>query len=57
MWDGMGKMVYLSLDLFEVSVGQAGSTVQHPLGNMGLEFTIKTRTKNADLGDIIHSIF
>ena len=43
--------------MFEVPVGQAGSAVHHPVGNMGLEFIIKTRTKNVDLEDIIHSVF
>lgn len=47
----------LSLDLFEVPVGQAGSAVQHLTGNMSLESTIKIRTKDVDLEDTIHSMF
>ena len=42
---GKGKMVNLSLDLFEVPVGQAGSAVQHLIGNMSLESTIKIRQR------------
>lgn len=57
MWGGKGKVVNLSLDLFEVPVEQAAGVVLHPTGNMSLEFTIKIRTKNVDLEDIIHSIF
>ena len=57
MWGRKGKMVNLSLDLFEVPVEQAAGIVQHPIGNMSLEFTIKIRTKNVDLEDNIHSIF
>lgn len=50
-------MVNLSLDLFEVPVGQADSAAQHLIGNMSLESTIKIRTKDVDLEDTIHSIF
>lgn len=57
MWGGKGKVVNLSLDLFEVPVEQAAGVVLHPTGNMSLEFTIKIRTTNVDLEDIIHSIF
>lgn len=46
-----------SLDLFEVPVGQAGSAVQHLIGNMSLESTVKIRTKDVDLKDTIDSMF
>lgn len=45
MWGGVGKMVNLTLDLFEVPWGQAHSNVQHQMENMGLELTTKIRTK------------
>lgn len=58
MWRGVGKMANLILALmFEMPLGQAGSPVQNPVGNMGLELTINIRTKKVDLEDIIHLIF
>lgn len=58
MWRGVGKTANLILALmFEMPLGQAGSPVQNPVGNMGLELTINIRTKKVDLEDIIHLIF
>lgn len=57
MGGGKGKIVNFSLDLFEVPVGQAGSAVQHLIGNMSLESTVKIRTKDVDLKDTIDSMF
>lgn len=41
----------MTLDLFKISLGYASRAVQHPTGNMDLEFTIKIKTKTIDLED------